>query len=61
MPKYKVTKVFLTGTDSKEEVVAKITAYQGELFKFVCGLESQLVRIVGRSGSLAWSPIDCRF
>jgi hypothetical protein len=39
MPKYMVTKVFLRDADSKEEVIAKITADPGELLKFVSVLE----------------------
>ena len=39
MPKYKVTKVFLTEADSKEEAIAKITANPGELLEFVSVIE----------------------
>jgi len=39
VPKYKVTKVFLTNAESKEEAIAKITANPGELLEFVSVIE----------------------
>ena len=39
MPKYKVTKVFLTNADSKEDAIAKITVNPGELLEFVSVIE----------------------
>jgi hypothetical protein len=51
VPKYKVTKVFLTDADSKEEAIAKITANPGELLEFVSVIEQPQKNDESGSGS----------